>query len=134
MHTKKTVLKISLIYVAYLVVIFLTSIFCNKDFCSIREDGFLGVILFSFVPLFPLFLLSLITYKMRDQAFRAWWNFARWWVPIIIVATFLLNNASGGGTLGMNQDFTFFILFILYAVLVIVSIVKIWCAHGSSEK
>lgn len=82
---------------------------------------------------FPfLFLFSLITYKMRDEAFRAWWNFARWWVPVIIVATLFLNNigGSGGGYIGMGQDFTMFILGTLYTVLVVVSLVKIVRAYG----
>ena len=73
----------------------------------------------------PLLLLSLITYRMKDEVFRAWWGFARWWVPVIIVVTLLLENAGGGGTLGMNKDFTAFILIILYSVLGIVSLVKI---------
>ncbi|MCX6788116.1 MAG: hypothetical protein NT108_03075 [Candidatus Kaiserbacteria bacterium] len=73
----------------------------------------------------PLFLLSLITYRMKDEVFRAWWGFARWWVPVIIVVTLLLENAGGGGTLGMNKDFTAFILIILYSIFGIVSLVKI---------
>jgi uncharacterized membrane protein YhaH (DUF805 family) len=80
---------------------------------------------------FPvIFLLSLITYKMHDNVFRAWWSFARWFVPIIIIMTFILNNSGGGGTIGMNQDFTFFILGILYFILVIVSAVRITSAYG----
>jgi hypothetical protein len=84
---------------------------------------------FTLLPLISLLFFSLITYKMRDNVFRAWWNFARWFVPIIIVATIALNNSSGGGVLGMDQDFTFLILFILYAILVIVSITKICFAY-----
>lgn len=81
-------------------------------------------------------IFSLITYKMRDEVFRAWWNFARWWVPVIIVTTIMLNNASGtgGGYIGMGKDFTFLILGILYAVLVIVSLVKIVRAYTHSKK
>ncbi|MDO8482024.1 MAG: hypothetical protein Q7S75_03000 [bacterium] len=84
---------------------------------------------FALIPLLPLLLLSLITYKMKDEVFRAWWNFARWWVPLIIIVTILLENAGGGGTLGMDKDFTAFILIILYSVLVIVSLVKIVRAY-----
>jgi general stress protein CsbA len=85
-----------------------------------------------FFPILFLFLFSLITYKMRDEVFRAWWNFARWWVPVIMVVTLLLNNASGtgGGYIGMGQDFTSLVLGILYATLVIVSLVKIVRAYN----
>ena len=80
-----------------------------------------------FAPFLPLFLFSLITYKMREEVFLAWWNFARWWVPVIIVVTFLLNNTkgSGGGYLGLGQDFVMAILGILYSILVIFSLFKI---------
>ena len=49
-----------------------------------------------------LFLLSLITYRMKDEVFRAWWRFARWWVPVIIAVTLFVQNAGGGGGWGMN--------------------------------
>ena len=72
-----------------------------------------------------LIFLSLLTYLAKDQVFRAWWNFARWWVPVIVVVTLLLENAGGGGSLNMGQDFTIFILVILYTIFIITSIVKI---------
>jgi hypothetical protein len=87
-------------------------------------------ILTLFYPIPVLFLLSLITYKMRDQVFHAWWVFARWWVPVIIFVTLLLNSAGGGGGyVGMGAAFDGFIYLILYGVLIIVSLVKIVRAH-----
>lgn len=87
------------------------------------------------LTLLPLFLLSLITYKMREGVFHAWWNFARWWVPVIIVVTLLLSSASdGGGGMGggglASGMLDFAVLWILYIILVIVSIVKIVRAYG----
>jgi hypothetical protein len=70
-------------------------------------------------------LLSLITYKMKEQAFLAWWGFAKWWVWVIIAATFLLNGAPGGGW-GINSGvFSFGILFVLYMVLTVVSLWRV---------
>lgn len=34
------------------------------------------------LPTIPLFLFSLITYKMRDDIYRAWFRFARWAIPL----------------------------------------------------
>jgi hypothetical protein len=84
------------------------------------------------LTLVPLFVFSLLTYKMREEVFRAWWNFARWWVPVIVAVTIFLNNAggSGGGYIGMGQDFTFFILGTLYVILILVSLVKIVRAYS----
>lgn len=82
--------------------------------------GFLSILVLS---------LSLITYFMRDEVFRAWWGFARWWVPVIIVVTFLLNSANGGGGLGIggavSSAFDILVIGILHAVLIITSLVKI---------
>ena len=80
-----------------------------------------------------LLFLSLITYKMKDEVFQAWWRFARWLVLVIIVVTFLLSNMSGGGTLGMDRDFTMFILGILYTILVVTSLLKIIRAYSKSK-
>lgn len=90
---------------------------------------------FALMSFFPLLLLSLITYKMRDEVFHAWWNFARWWVPVIIITTLLLNKAGGGGG-GMGGGglpsgmLDFVVLVLLYAVFVIVSLVKIVRAYN----
>jgi hypothetical protein len=77
----------------------------------------------------PLFLLSLVTYKMRDEVFRAWWNFARWWVPVIILVTYLQSTQGGGGGLGiggaMSSGFDALVLGFFYTVLVVVSLWRI---------
>ena len=80
-----------------------------------------------------LLLLSLITYKMKEEVFQAWWRFARWWVLVIIAVTLLLQNAGGGGGIGISGAvggaFDALILGILYAILVITSLVKIVRAY-----
>ena len=136
MKTKKYVLVLGAIGATYLGVLILLSMtrcydneICSNFFTQFRPWNF-GMYLF-FTP--ALLLLSLITYKMRDEVFRAWWRFARWWVPVIIVVTLLLENAGGGGTLGMNKDFTAFILIILYSILIITSLVKIVRAYQKTN-
>lgn len=66
---------------------------------------------------------------MRDEVFRAWWRFARWWAPVIIAVTLLLENAGGGGGLGISgavsSAFDILVLGVLYAVLVVISLVLI---------
>lgn len=125
MNTKKNVLVVSIAYAVFFLALFLTSEYCDSSWCRVHDDDPLGFIFFIFLPLLPTLLFSLITYRMKDEVFRAWWGFARWWVPVIIVVTLLLENAGGGGTLGMNKDFTAFILIILYSVFGLVSLVKI---------
>lgn len=109
--------------------VFETSL-CYSNYSCLELRKFLNHQL-TFIPPYlfflsaPIFLLSIITYRMKDEVFHAWWGFARWWVLVIAVVTILLNNMGGGGTLGMNKDFTAFVLIILYSILIIVSLVKI---------
>ncbi len=77
----------------------------------------------------PLFFLSLITYKMQDEVFRAWWNFARWWVPVIILATLGVNlgiNALGSGADMFDRGFSNMFIGLLYAIFVAVSLWRIF--------
>jgi len=101
----------------------------NWFFC---RDSY-EIIAVSLLPLLPLFLLSLITYRMRDDVFRAWWGFARWWVLVIVAATFFLENAGGGGGIGISgavsSGFSILILGILYAIFIIVSLIQITRAY-----
>jgi hypothetical protein len=131
-NTKKILFNISLSGTVLIVLLFIlsTSICYHNSLCNMVEDSIPNNDNLQIIFILPfLFLFSLITYKMREEVFRAWWGFARWWAPIIVVITLLLNNAGGGGTIGMDGSFYFFILDVLYGVLVIVSIVKIWRAY-----
>lgn len=73
-----------------------------------------------------LLLLSIITYRMKDEVFHAWWSFARWWVLLIIIVTLWIETAGGGGGWGMNGGaFDAFFIGIFYFVFVVVSLFKI---------
>ncbi len=125
MMTKKSVLIISGIGGGLFVLLLLSLLY---DFCGPYRHVCKSVytpIAYAFFSFPFVFLLSLLTYWAKDELFRAWWNFARWWVPVIVVVTLLLENAGGGGSLNMGQDFTIFILVILYTIFIITSIVKI---------
>jgi hypothetical protein len=140
MNTKKSVF-----FAAFIVTVVLVSLFfiAQIQYCNYHYDGYETLCMRAFgyieqvleplsfslflAPLF--FLISLITYRMKDEVFLAWWRFARWWVPVIMIVTFLLENAGGGGTLGMNKDFTALILIILYSILIVTSLVKIMRAY-----
>jgi len=131
MKEKKKVLLVSFIGVCILVLLFLlgtTSCYrnevCNQIDKSIPDSNIFIIIFMSPV----IFLFSLITYRMRDNVFRAWWNFARWWMVVIVVVTLFLNaNESGGiGISGLGSGiFDFVLISTLYIIMVIVSVVRI---------
>ena len=82
--------------------------------------------IFSFI-----FILSLITYKMREEVFQAWWKFARWFVPLIMLVTFLLNsqNRGGGMSATISSGFDILVIGIFYTIFIITSAVKIVQTH-----
>lgn len=128
MNTKKYVLFVSggsTLLVLTLFYIGSNSCYANP-FCN---DTFLILFL---IPL-PLFFLSLITYRMRDEIFHAWWSFARWWVLVIIAVTLFLNMVGSGGGLGIggaiSSGFNILVLSIFYAILIVGSLVKIVGKH-----
>jgi hypothetical protein len=125
--SKKSVLLISLAYVFYFVAAFLISLVCEADRCRIHDDSILGWLLLYFIFLIPVFIFSLITYKMREEVFRAWWRFALWFVPVIMLVTFLFNsqNRGGGMVATMAGGFDILIIGIFYTIFVITSLVKI---------
>lgn len=123
---------VALIFLAYIQSgdICYSKFWCNNLWESIN---LLGEILFIFIPVF---LFSLITYKMQDEVFQSWWRFARWFVPIIIIVTYFLNTShqqSGFGGVAQGA-FYFAILFVLYAIFIITSLIKIILSYRRTKK
>jgi hypothetical protein len=93
MMTKKNISLFGLVGTVALTALTLLSVsdFCyNSQFCVLLFEklhlwSFANYIFFT--P--PLLLLSLITYKMHDEVFTSWANFAKYWVPLTILLSVL---------------------------------------------
>ena len=113
----------------FFIVSFLVSLLCEEDMCRIHDDSVLGWMLLNFIFLIPIFIFSLITYKMRQEVFQSWWRFARWFAPVIILVTFLINSQRQSGGMGISgairSSFNLFIIGIFYAIFIITSMIKI---------
>ncbi len=133
--TKKNTLAISAMYAVFFVVIFALSEFCHSDWCRVHDDDPLGWVFFIFLPLLPVFFLSLLTYRMRDEAFRAWWNPARFWMPVIIVATIITSiiDSQSGSSIG-DFPISIPVLGFLYALFISSSLWKIVRTNRRLEK
>lgn len=145
MNIKKNVLRISSLYIFYSTALLFISVVCDgSNWCNIREDGIFGLILFTFAPLAFLFLLSLITYRMKDEVFRAWWRFARWWVPVIIAVTLYIGSigsegkypGANGASLSVYYIYQsqFIIYTFLYTILIITSLIKIFNEYFKTKE
>lgn len=125
---------LSLAYILYVVVLMVISANCtvSHGWCNIREDDPFGMIIFIFMPFLPMFFLSLITYKMKEEAFQAWFRFALWFVPIIMVMMYLLNGSgqSGMGISGaVSRSFDFLVISIFYVIFIVVSLIRVALAY-----
>ena len=81
-----------------------------------------------------LLLFTFFTYRMKEEVFRVWWNFARWMVLIIIFATIAIQFVpSGGGFFNMDALIYLLVLAPLYAIFILVSLWKIVRMHRKSK-
>lgn len=131
--TKKNVLKVSFGYVHLVALIILAAAICDQQhLCEVREDEFPGTLIFLFLPLLPVFIFSLMTYRMNPKVFERWVNFSVWAVPSLIIITFLVN---GGGNNGLGVEgviggaFDAFLIGIFYVLYCVISLWLIFFKH-----
>ena len=124
--TKKSILISGLLgTIVIAIVVFLAmSDFCYNNgacmnfFRTVHPWDFVDYILFT--P--PLFLLSLITYKMREEVFAAWMKFTQWWIPLTFIAVLLTPRDSGGFiSVAYKEVLSFFcaVLFLIISLILI---------------
>lgn len=123
---KKKILMYSFLYIFLSIFLYVIEILCDTRWCRVRDDSIFGLAYISFLPLIPIFVLSLLTYRMHDRVFLAWWSFAKWWAPLIMISTLFMNTigTGSGNSLGSGMV-DGFVYFILYGVLITVSLVRI---------
>jgi len=127
--TKKNVLWIGVIGVGlFFIAMFPVNLgICEKSAYDCRKISDSIQIILSVFSL--VFIFSLITYKMRQEVFQSWWRFVRWFAPVIILVTFLINSQRQSGGMGISgairSSFNLFIIGIFYAIFIITSTIKI---------
>lgn len=119
--TKTLIISASLLAFSFAV----DYLYKNHLFVSRKLANLLLPTLFFFSV--ALLAFSIITYKMREEVFRAWIHFAYWWIPISLVFIYLAGGWSGGGFGMPNVLDQEFVSIIFSAIFVIVSIlIIIW--------
>ena len=99
---------------------------CEKREYDCRQTyDTLEISLYIFV--FVLFF-SLVTYKMPERIFSAWWGFVRFAVPAILFLTVVINlklHHNPGGWMNMDADVDRAAFVLMYIVFVIGSLIQI---------
>ncbi|MFN3188129.1 MAG: hypothetical protein ACK42D_01110 [Candidatus Paceibacteria bacterium] len=129
-NKKKAILLVGSLFTALLILIRLLPI-------NVYEVQYLEYVEFTFnILLFTpiILLLSLITYKMSESVFVAWWAFAKYAIPIILVLSFIVNAGFHHNPAGQWQDmFDVPVLFALYGIFAVGSVVQIVRGYFGSE-
>jgi len=76
----------------------------------------------TFLPIFPLLLLSLITYKMRDEIFSTWSKFTIVWIPLSMFAI-LISPEYGNAFLPIEKITVAGFFSLLYVIISLIIII-----------
>lgn len=88
-----------------------------KSWRGILTDSLIVTIFFPCV-----LILSLITYKLRDEVFRAWLHFSYWWISLSFILILAASNRPGHLFVS-EQEFLGMLLPGLYVTISLVIIV-----------
>lgn len=137
--TKKNVLLISFIGTVIIVILAVLSMsgfcyhntYCLDLFRKFNPWKFVSFLFFT--P--PVFLLSLITYKMHDDFFWAWMKFAMWWIPISAILSLLaLSKDDGGGGFFISFSADGLFTFLMIPFTLISFFIVFWKYLSFSDK
>lgn len=95
--SKKKILMISLFAILLFFLVFLIQETCNfgaRGLCW-EYRQFIGELKESTFVLIPLFFLSLITFRLREEVFQSWIRFSVWAIPLSVIFPFLVPDYSG---------------------------------------
>lgn len=134
--TKKTVILFSFFTTVILLVTMEEVGFCRLAFgwidgrCLIPVNDTLELIplLFS-ITILP---FSLITYRMKEDVFKAWIKFAVWWIPMTIILV-LISPDGGGSMFVAGPSMQQISLAVLVGLFVVISFIKIIRAYRKAK-
>lgn len=94
---------------------------------SILYDGAM-----TFFPIVSLFLLSLITYKMREEVYHAWLRFSYVWIPLSMLTIFLAPEYSADWMFPIVKGTVAFFSSLLFVIISLIII--IWKYFATRNK
>jgi len=80
----------------------------------------------------PLTVFSLITYKMRDEVYRAWLRFSHWWIPLSFALVLFSSSYKPANIVGISNQTFFGVL--AWGLYIIISIALIIWKHSATRR
>ena len=138
MIRKKTILIIGALGSTWWLTLYLvdSTFFSVTGQCHMNYVGWCGTlsgfiehtVVFT-MPLIILFLFSLITYRMRTEIYETWFRFARWWIPLSMLAIFLAPEYSHDWLYPITKGYIAFatsaIFLVISALIVVIKFVSL---------
>lgn len=98
------------------------------DYCSDSCWNAVNTVAPFFFSFIPLFFLSLSTYRMRDEVFRAWSRFVLLWIPLSTVLLYLSPRDADMFT-DFSRQSNAWRLTILFALISVLIVTYTWWAN-----
>ena len=120
--TRKIIVLLSGLFGAGLAAIIYkgTYFWCDLLIKNGHESGcpfVMSDIKFILFPIIPLFIFSLITYKMQEEVFQFWWKFARVWIPLSMLGILLSPSYSSNWMFPIEKGNVALFSMILFAIV-----------------
>jgi len=71
----------------------------------------------------PIFLFSLITYKMRNEIFRVWMKLTYIWLPLTLILVFIAPEYQNSWLPIYEKSFVSFVMSSLYVIISLILII-----------
>lgn len=83
------------------------------------------------IPIIPLFIFSLATYKLNERVYLTWLNFTKWWIPLSIFGILISPSYSNDWIYPIEKGTVALFFSLVYLV---VSLVLILYKHFSLNR
>ena len=87
-------------------------------------------VFFNSLIFFPIILFfSLLTYKLGEKVFIAWWKFARFAIPLVFALVVIINlrlHHTPGGWLNMDTQIDSMLVIAIYGIFALGSLIQIY--------
>ncbi len=106
--------------------LFTIGTFGTYQICSSNENciNTLHSFFIHFLPIIPVFVFSLITYKMREETYHAWARFAYAWIPLSMLLILLAPEYSSDWMFPVVKGTVAFFSSLLFVI--ISSLIILW--------